>query len=146
MERRGLKCIKIKPSKYFDPTSPIGLRLEIKGKGKDGTSSSTFKSPVQSLPKLSIKGGKDSRVLEVKEIGSQSIQVDSSDDEARRSKESPPLTSYPLEVLAPTSLPDSALVSDESHDSPLGVAMDAFSIEHPSFEDSVTITPTLPIS
>lgn len=146
MKRRGFKCIKIKPGKDFDPTSLIGLRSEIKGKGKDGTSSSTFEPLVQSLPKLSIKGGKDSRVLEVKEIGSQSIQVDSSDDESRKSKESSPLSSYPLEVLAATSLPDSALVSDESHDSPLGVTMGAFSVKQSSFEDSVPIMPALPVS
>ena len=71
MKRRGLKCIKIKPGKDFDYAGPIGLRSQIKGKGKDGISSFTFEPLVQSLPKLSIKGGKDSRVLEVKGIETQ---------------------------------------------------------------------------
>ena len=66
----------IKLGKDFDPAGLIGLRSEIKGKGKDDTSSSTFELRVQSFPKLSIKGGKHSRVLEVKRIETQSIEVD----------------------------------------------------------------------
>ena len=101
---------------------------------------------VQSLPKLSIKGAKNSRVLEVKGIETRSIQIDSSDDDARKSNEPSPLVPCPLEVLAATSLLNLAQVLDESHDSPLSLGMDAFSIEHPSFDDFVTITPALPKS
>ena len=82
----------------------------------------------------------------MKEIRSQSIKFDSSDDEARKSKESSPIASQPLEVLTATFVLDSAPVSDESHVSPLCIAMAAFSIKHSSFEDSVTITPALLIS
>ena len=58
MKMRGLKYIEIKPGKDFDPSGSIGLRSKIKGKGKDGTSLSTFEPFVQSFPKLSIKGRK----------------------------------------------------------------------------------------
>lgn len=70
----------------------------------------------------------------------------SSDDEMPDSpKVSSPVIPPPVDTSVTTVIPDSAHVSDESPDSPLGTAADVSSTEQIPPMDSIMVTPALPI-
>lgn len=126
LKRRGLKSIKIRAGKDFDHGGPVGKRSEIKGRTKDGASSSAVDPiipVISTLPKLTIKGGKDTgRVLKVK---STELENEMHDSPKVSSPDVPPLA----DNSATTTNPDFAPASDESPDSPLGTAADEFTMQ-----------------
>ena len=76
VKEKGLKTIKVKCVKDFDPSGPIGLWVEIRSKQKNGTVSSTT-----AIPKLTIKGDiAKGRVVEVKSVELQKIHIDLGDE------------------------------------------------------------------
>lgn len=102
LRKRGMKTIKVKCGKDFDPAGPISLRVEMRGKQKNGMKSSTT-----CIPKLTIKGDKaKGHVLEMKSAEPQKIHIDLSNDELPPplKKRSPRRPSHPNVSVATTLL------------------------------------------